>query len=91
MEGLLHLNPLLCCEPLAEHDGELCPGSSPFAWRHLPLPADLAQYQEQQLGGGVIVGKVTAAAPPLRRSGRSPMLAMTALRSASCSASATGM
>ena len=36
MEGRLQLNPLLCGEPFAEHDGELRLGGGPFAWRHLP-------------------------------------------------------
>jgi Transposase, Mutator family len=48
VEGRLQLNPLLCGEPFAEHDGELRLGGGPSAWRHLPLAADLAQHQEQQ-------------------------------------------
>ena len=57
MEGRLQLNPLLCGEPFAEHDGELRLGGGPFAWRHLPLAADLAQHQEQQLGSASSLGK----------------------------------
>ena len=40
----MHRNPLLDAEALAEHDSELCPGSGPLAWRHLPLATDLAQH-----------------------------------------------
>ena len=62
MEGRLQLNPLLCGEPFAEHDGELRLGGGPFAWRHLPLAADLAQHQEQQLGCRFVIGEVATAA-----------------------------
>jgi hypothetical protein len=44
VEGRLQLNPLLCGEPFAEYDGELSLGGGPFAWRHLPLAADLEIY-----------------------------------------------
>jgi len=47
VEGRLQLNPLLCSEPFAEDDGELCLCGGPLAWRHFPLSADLAQHQEQ--------------------------------------------
>src|SRR3984893_4699173 len=50
VEGRLQLNPLLCGEPFAEHDGELRLGGGPFAWRNLPLAAALAQHQGPQLG-----------------------------------------
>jgi hypothetical protein len=62
VEGRLQLNPLLCGEPFAEHDGELRLGGGPFAWRHLPLAADLAQHQEQQLGCRFVIGEVATAA-----------------------------
>ena len=59
--GRLQLNLLLCGEPFAEHDGELRLGGGPFAWRHLPLAADLAQHQEQQLGCRFVIGEVARA------------------------------
>ena len=62
VEGRLQLNPLLCGEPFAEHDGELRLGGGPFAWRHLLLAADLAQHQEQQLGCRFVIGEVATAA-----------------------------
>ena len=62
VEGRLQLNLLLCGEPFAEHDGELRLGGGPFAWRHLPLAADLAQHQEQQLGCRFVIGEVATAA-----------------------------
>ena len=61
MEGRFQLNPLLSGEAVAEHDGELRLGGGPFPWRHLPLSADHAQDQEQQLGGGLVVWEVAAA------------------------------
>ena len=61
VEGRFQLNPLLSGEPVAEHDGELRFGGGPLTWWHLPLSADLAQHQEQQLGGGLVVGEVAAA------------------------------
>src|SRR6476620_8847491 len=62
VEGRFQLNPLLSGEPVAEHDGELRFGGGPLTWWHLPLSADLAQHQEQQLGGGLVVWEVAAAA-----------------------------
>ena len=61
VEGRFQLNPLLSGEPVAEHDGELRFGGGPLTWWHLPLSADLAQHQEQQLGGGLVVWEVAAA------------------------------
>ena len=67
------MNPLLCDEPLTEHDGELRLGGGPLAWRHLPRSIDLAQHQEQHLVAASSSGKW----PRLRTAVRSLLLRLS--------------